>query len=464
MTTALIEVLNALGQYEMYYPDDIEKALTDARVGVPVHCRDPRCVHDIGKALGLRRMIFGTVDQTGDRFGVRLELLNVLSGKVVQTVSIEGAEGVPAKNVLAAAIDRMHGRPAQENVSEYRGPPIRNMSEFMWSTIAVQGTGIFYALINYGVGGNEGSSSLEGYVGRNKNEVLSGIPSASSQIPLFARPAALANAYTAVSDDAYGVMYNPAGMAWVTKREAVAAYQARFGMDLIAVSYANRATRELGFGQAVMLATDRDGAMTEMYFVTAAGYKINHNLDYLLGPISVGASVKFMGNTVRALSLDSPFGQSYGAGLDLGMQWELSKDIRYGLLLRDVPAVNKWKNRATGSRYSEAQPPTLHMGGSYRPSYSAFLTADGQIPLYADQPWMMAGGIEYEFFRMLALRIGMQREILNEEADWWKITGGAGFKFGTGARWGREMALDLAYEYNTLDQFPVVNVSVKVGF
>jgi hypothetical protein len=279
---------------------------------------------------------------------------------------------------------------------------------------------------------------------------------------LFARPAALANAYTAVSDDAYGVLYNPAGMPYVKNREVVAGYQYRLGMDIMAISYANKAMRDLGFGEAILLTTDRDGAMTEMCFVTAVGYKFNQG--YLLGPVSVGAAVKLIGNTVSKLSPDSPYGQSYGAGLDVGLMWELSPDIRYGLLFRDIPAVNKWKNRYTGSQYSEANPPTLQMGGSYSADYNVFLTADGQIPLYADQPWMMAGGIEYEFFRMLALRIGLQREILNEDADWWKITCGAGFKFDTGTKWGKEMALDVSYEYNTMELFHVVNVSVRAGF
>jgi hypothetical protein len=461
MTKVLIQRLDSLGIYELYYPEDIARALESSRMRVPANCRDPQCVNDIGRALGVRRMIYGAVDMTGLRYGVQLVLLNVVSGRPIETVSIEGAPGVPARDVLMTAIDRIHGYPAQGNVTRYLGPPVNNLSEFLWSTVAVQGTGIFYALINYGIGGT-GSGNDVAYSGYNKNEVLSGVPGLSNQIPIFARPAALANAYTAVSDDAYGVLYNPAGMAWVTQRDAVLTYQYRFGMDMIAASYANRALRDLGFGQAIVLATDRDGAMTEMLFVTAVGYKFHQ--DYLFGPISVGASLKFMGNTVRALSPDSPFGQSYGAGLDLGFMWELSRDIRYGLMFRDVPAINKWKNRTTGERYTEAQPPTLHMGGSYRAGYNAFLTADGQIPLYGDQPWIMAGGIEYEFFRMLALRIGLQREILDEESNWWKITGGAGFTFGTGASWGRDMSLDVAYEYNTLHLFPVLNVSLRVGF
>jgi long-subunit fatty acid transport protein len=169
-------------------------------------------------------------------------------------------------------------------------------------------------------------------------------------------------------------------------------------------------------------------------------------------------------NSVKALSPDSPKGQSIGAGLDLGFMWEMSDRIRYGLLFRGVPAINSWKNRATEAHYYEAHPTTLTMGGSYRASYSSFFVAEGQIPLYEDQPWIMAGGIEYEFFRMIALRVGLQREILDEESNWWKITGGAGFRFDTEPIWGKSLNLDVSYEYNTLHLFPVINVSLRLGF
>ncbi|GBU21429.1 hypothetical protein R80B4_01320 [Fibrobacteres bacterium R8-0-B4] len=462
MTALMVEKLEELGLYDIYRPADIDKALADTRLGKG-SCRDPRCVIGIGKALGVRRMISGTLDITGSRCAVRLVLLNVVSGKPIASVSLEGALGVPAQEVLLAAIDRIHGDNRElDRVSAYFGPTVDNLREFLWTSMSVIGAGAFYTMVNYGAGGAQGDNVETIGGAYSKSEKLSGIWAAANQIPVFARPAALANAYTAVSDDAYGVLYNPAGMPWVSGREAVAAYQYRFGLDIMAVSYVDKALRDLGFGQAILLTTDRDGAMTEVYFVTAAGYKIIQ--DYFLGPFSVGAAFKIAGNTVNKLSLDSPYGQSYGFGLDIGFMWELSSNIRYGLLLRDVPTINKWKNRATGAQYTEANPPTLHMGGSYSAGYNAFLTADGQIPLYADQPWVMAGGLEYEFFRMLALRAGLQREILDDNSDWWKITCGAGFKFDTGTKWGKETALDVSYEYNTLELFHVVNVSVKVGF
>jgi len=455
LTKALVSKLDELGLYAVF---TVENAFSERNMRMPSNCREPKCIHDVGKTLGFDRMIYGTVDKNGSRYGVRLTLIDVITSQHIETVNIQGAEGVGAEDVIFHAVDRIHGHAGDASVSKYFGPPMNNLRELIWSAAAVQVTGLFYSLLNYGTGlGSDEGIVHTGY----RKEKLSGIAASVDQIPIFARPAALANAYVAASDDAYGVLYNPAGLAWVAQREAAAAYQQRFDMDLIAATYVNKATRDLGFGHALLLSTDRDGIMTEMYFISAVGYKFNTTP---MGPLSFGAAFKTISNTVKALSLDSPKGQSIGAGLDLGLMWEISERIRYGMLFRGVPAVNSWKNRATGYQYYEAHPATLTMGGSYKSSYSSFFIAEGQIPLYEDQPWIMSGGIEYEFFRMIALRVGLQREILDEESDWWKITGGTGFRFNTEPIWGKTLALDVAYEYNTLHLFPVINASIKVGF
>lgn len=455
LTKALVSKLDELGLYTVF---NVENAFNERSIRVPSNCREPKCVHDVGKTLGFDRMIYGTVDKNGSRFGVRLTLLDVLTSSPIETINIQGDPGIGAEDVLFHAVDRLHGHEGDPEFSRYFGPPISNLRELMWSAAAVQLTGLFYSALNYGVGSGR-ADGIE-YVTYGKGK-LSGIAATADQIPMFARPAALANAYVAASDDAYGVLYNPAGLAWVAHREAAGAYQYRFGLDLLAATYANKATRDLGFGHALLISTDRDGMMTEMHFISAAGYKFNNTP---IGPVSFGAAFKTISNTVKALSPDSPKGQSIGAGLDLGLMWEMSEKIRYGMLFRGVPAVNSWKNRATSEHYYEAHPATLTMGGSYRSSYSSFFIAEGQIPLYEDQPWVMAGGIEYEFFRMIAMRVGLQREILDEESNSWKITGGTGIKFNTEPVWGKSLTLDAAYEYNTLHLFPVVNVSLKVGF
>jgi long-subunit fatty acid transport protein len=257
-------------------------------------------------------------------------------------------------------------------------------------------------------------------------------------------------------------LYNPAGMALVSGPEAIVGYQYRFGLNNIAASYVNKATRELGFGQALLYSGDKSGLLTEMYFVSAAAYKFK-GLFSFLRPLSVGVSFKVVSETAHG---DTSTGNasSLGAGIDLGLLWELSDQIRYGLLLRDVPVINRWHNSSTGERYNEALATTLHMGGSYKVGYTTFLIAEGQIPVASDQPWKMAGGIEQELFRVFVARLGLQKEIQSLAETPWNITGGFGLKVDSEPVFGRSLSLDGSYEYNTLGVFPVVNVSFKIGF
>jgi len=351
----------------------------------------------------------------------------------------------------------LHGQPIDDAVMDrYYGPEVYKRKEWLISSAACIGLGILYGAINYGV-----DQDMSRISATYTDEELSGL--STTNVPLFARPAALANAYTAVSDDAYGVLFNPAGLAWIRGPEAVLSYQYRFGLDNIAATYVNKATRDIGFGQALLYRSDRDQLMTEMYFVSAVAYKFNKLPSYIR-PFSLGANLKIIGNRVKSTSDISPGGSSIGVGLDMGLIWELSDVIRYGLMFKDVPVLNYWKNNKTGERYYEASPTTLMMGGSFQAGYSTFLTAEGHIPLYEDQPWKMAGGIEQEFFRLFMLRIGIEREIMSAYETPWKLTGGFGFKVDTEQWSGKFLSLDGSYEYNTLQVFDVINISLRYGF
>ncbi|MBN1758833.1 MAG: hypothetical protein JW863_10965 [Chitinispirillaceae bacterium] len=454
----LIALLREIGFYQCYDQAVLTEGLEKLKKRIPKHCRDPRCVLDIGTAAGMDRMLFGSVEWgNSKRCGIRLTLIDVLTKQTIESVNIQGAEGVPVEEVLKSAVGKLHGQEdAAEDMESYFGPEVHNEKQMLISTAGCLGVGLLYSLINFGV--EQDMSTVDADYRKYR---LSGLP--TTGVPLFARPAALANAYVALSDDAYGVLYNPAGMAWVSGPEAVLAYQYRFGLDNVAASYVNKGTREIGFGQALLYRSDREQLMTELMFVSAFAYKFN-NLPLNFRPLSLGVNVKILGTRVRSTSEFSSGGNSFGAGLDLGLMWELSDQIRYGLLFRDVPVINYWKNVKAGYSYAEAQAATLAMGGIFRVGYSTMLIAEGNIPLYEDQSWKMAGGLEQELFTILLLRIGIQREIMAVYAPPWKITGGFGLKVNTEQFAGKYLSLDGSYEYNTLQVFDVINISLRFGF
>ena len=454
VTFELSEIIKEIGFYDIFRQDVLTDALVKVNERMPLHCRDPRSVLDIGKTLKMDRMLFGSIDVNDNRVGIKLTMIDIVLRQTIGSVSLLGDPGSTASDVMKSAVVRLHGNQAADTVhlNKYYGPKVHNEKQFLLSTAGFIGAGLLYGIVNYAVEGDAQKKLVSQY----QDEDLSGIPSSADQIPIFARPAALANAYTAASDDAYGVFYNPAGIAWVSGPEAALAYQYRFGLNVMGASYVNKATREIGFGHAILYCSDADDIFREIYFVSSMAYKFNDLLPFLR-PLSLGVNVKIASNRVQGSGEGAVSGCSFGAGIDLGLIMELSDQIRYGLTLRDLPVVNRWKNISTGNKYFETNATTLLMGGSFRVGYTTFLIADGQIPLLNDQPWKMAGGIEQEIFKVILLRAGMQKEIETTTETPWKVTGGFGIKF-------LSVELDGSYEYNTLRMFDVMNISFKYKF
>lgn len=457
----ILEEIKNIGFYAVHNQDQLVEIINRMGAKFPVRCRDPRCVLDIGSDAGMDRMIFGSADIEGNRCGIHLELIDMRMKETIESVDILGDPGVQIADILKVAVAKLHGHnPEGVKTSVYHGPKIHNEKQFLISSAGWLGAGLLWGLISYAVEKNNPEKLIAEYI----DEDLSGIPSGAGQIPLFARPAALANAYVAISDDAYGVMYNPAGLSWVSGPEAVAGYQYRFGVNNIGASYVNKATREMGFGQAFLYSGDPDGLMTELHFITSAAYKFNMFNNSFIRPFSLGVNLRCISNRVNGKSENSVSGNSFGAGIDLGLLWELSENIRYGLLLKDIPVINRWKNVSTGKEYFESNAATLKMGGMFKAGYTTTLVAEGQIPMYSDQVWKMSGGIEQEIFRIILLRAGIQKEIQDSRMDTpWKLTGGFGLKFNTESAFGRHVMIDGSYEYNSLEVFDVINCSIRIG-
>ncbi|HEX3020622.1 MAG TPA: hypothetical protein VHP36_09975 [Chitinispirillaceae bacterium] len=449
----LLKNIGEIGFYEVFPQNVLQEQLNKIKMEFPAHCRDPRCVMDIGRAAGVERMLFGSIDLDENRYGLRLTLVDVIMKQKIDAVSIEGAPGVNLTEIVKTAVARLHGNVTAEtsSFSIYQGPRVHNEKKFLISSAGVIGAGLVYGLVNYFSEYQDAHKLYAEY----RTEDCAGISSLADQIPLFARPAALGNAYVAASDDAYGVFYNPAGMAWVRGAEAVLAYQYRFGLDNIAATYVNKATREIGFGQGLLYSADKDHMLTEIYFITSVAYKFTHLPDFIR-PFSLGVNLKIATQRVKGTTENSVSGNSLGAGIDFGFLWELSERIRYGLLLKDVPVISHWKNVSTGETYNQASAASLHMGGTFRAGYKTFLIGEGQIPITKEQNWKMAGGIEQEIFRYFLLRAGLQKEVQTTLESPWRITGGLGINV-------KRFSIDGSYEYNTLKVFDVINVSVHIS-
>ncbi|MBD3320332.1 MAG: hypothetical protein GF350_04470 [Chitinivibrionales bacterium] len=455
----LVDRLKKIGFYKIFTQNDIEDAFEQIKEKFPARCRDPRCVRDVGKSVGLERMVYGRIDKNEKTYGIKLTLLDVESKQTIESVSLASEPGVPAKDLLRVAVSKLHGYVDEDldiQVQTYFGPEIHNEKEWLYTSGITLGAGLIWAIASGVLTSEDNTIEFD--------DKLSGIPTGAIHIPMSARPAALGNCYNALSDDAYGVLYNPAGMAWVSNGEVALEYQYRYGMlHNLAATYVNKATREIGFGQGFLYSGDVDKLLTEITFISAAAYKFNRLLPFLR-PFSAGAAV-------RVKTISSPEKQdatssqkTFGAGLDIGLMAELSERIRGGILFKDLLAFERVNNSIRRYTYTEYQPATFNVGGMFKVGYTTMLVSNNQIPLYKDQPWKMAGGIEQEMFRIVKLRAGAEKEIQANYETPWKFTAGFGIRANTESLFGKYLVIDASYELNTILVMYVINTSLRFGF
>jgi hypothetical protein len=453
------QVLTDLGFYKVYKQADLEHGFESIKQRFPAHCRDPRCVAATGSSLGLDRMLYGQLDKNHDRYGITLFLLDVQSMQVSQHVTMETEGAAAVGDLVKASIYRVHGlsdgKAEGIRTHPYFGAEVHHERQLLYSSAAFVAVSAIWAAAN---------GSLKNFHNAHTSDTVtfSSLSSSSLQIPLFGRPAALADNYVAASDDAYGVMYNPAGMAWVKNFDVAIGYQYRYDLlNNFVASYATKATREIGFGQAIYYNADYSGLQSELYFVSAYAYKFNQLLPFLR-PLSIGASLKIMNINTPKNELGTVSQNSIGAGLDLGLMTELSDNIKFGFVFKDCPTYLKVSKDNNATVDYQSSPTILQVGGAYQAGYSTYLICEGQIPLNAEQAWKFSGAIEQEFFQVFLARIGLKKEAAFDTP--WLITAGFGTKFNTESIAGKYVILDGAYEYNTIGMFPVANVSFRIGF
>jgi hypothetical protein len=450
--SALLEV----GSYEIYTQRDMEATYEKLKLRFPGGCEDPLCAAAVGRTLQLDRILYGSADKVGASAALRLWLIDVPSRQVLEKTSIVGKDTTSLEQVALIAVKQLHGQDTDsEQTTRYYGPQIRREKQLL-SSVALIAAGVTWALLNKTDNGASEGLVYDYSRMADDDENLSGIATGADLIPLFARPAALANAYIAASDDAAGVFFNPAGLAWLRGGEAAVSYQSRFGIHSFAASYANLALRDLAFGQGIHYCGDDADLFQELYFYTSIAYRFNEVLP-ILGPLSLGASGKILSKKILSTnSPDSPEGGAAGFALDAGAQLQVAEHIRGALLVKNALSILPWTNASTDTSYYEGDAPTFYWGGTFVASPTTFLICEVKTPLVEDQKWHFAGGIEWLTFRVFSVRAGIAREVDYQTP--WQLTGGFGLDV-------QNLSVDGSYEYNTVNAFSnVLNISTRFRF
>lgn len=210
---------------------------------------------------------------------------------------------------------------------------------------------------------------------------------------LGARPLGMAGAFTALSDDANALFYNPAGLARLQNRQLTSLYARQYGglFDTFALGYA-----QPGFGGAFLTYSMGDIPYTdETGFPSGSRFGVGEHLflgSYArrVGPLDLGASLKSYGQTLEAVS-------GSGFTLDLGILWApAGTPYQAGLAARNLLGQ---------VIYSAGRPdafdPVVVLGGAYR-------IGPVVLALDKDQPGPWRLGAEYRASDLVSLRVGIR--------------------------------------------------------
>lgn len=187
-----------------------------------------------------------------------------------------------------------------------------------------------------------------------------------------ARAGAMGDAYTAVSDDAYAVHYNPAGMTRLAKTQLGGGHTSLFQKVTyqsfaLAVPYGKEdgyARHAIGFGVLYLGVADierRAGDTTDpigSFSSSDAAYAFSYAHSFT-ERFSAGASAKLISQ-----SIDSYRGSTYAG--DLGLMYRTGEDKNAPMVGAAIKHLGKRIGYVNG--HTDPLPTTISLGGSFKPA------------------------------------------------------------------------------------------------
>ena len=212
-----------------------------------------------------------------------------------------------------------------------------------------------------------------------------------------ARALGMGGAYTALSDDASGVMWNPAGIGYMRDRQLSAMYANLYGINKLNNSFISFAQPDKGMGAGSIFMTNTTlvyGVDENQYSETMIGYTYAKRMGRLT---SLGFTLK--GLMVRS---DADLGDAGGFGFDVGVTFRPFADAAFGLAIKDAYSDVKWDGNKR-----EKLPMQFRTGIAAMPvSVPGLVTT---VDLAGDEDaviYDLALGAEYTVLRVAALRAG----------------------------------------------------------
>lgn len=213
-----------------------------------------------------------------------------------------------------------------------------------------------------------------------------------------ARARAMSNAYVAISDDANGVFYNPAGISFAPMSASVGMAQL-FGQDFTEIRTGSivyplpKKLGTIGIGLKMFDVDFEDEAlMSESHIVLAHGFNLMADIH---SSVRVGWSANLYNLSMSGYGKDDAF------GVNLGALATLHQRTKFGF------AVSNLNQPKIGAGNEHNLPRKLSMGISYTP-YDQVTTSVEMKKDFAEDTEFM-GGVEFKLFEPLYIRAGVHQ-------------------------------------------------------
>lgn len=226
-------------------------------------------------------------------------------------------------------------------------------------------------------------------------------------IPISARAASLAEAFTAVAEDVHVLQHNPAGLAFLEERQAALSHaELSQGVRLENVSAVHPVTASGRLGASVTFLYITDLIRTVADPAQADGFRETGNFSATDMAVSIAWGEKWneqwsLGISLKLIRQTLDTQSAMSGALDAGLFFHLPYGLDGGIAMTNLGTKPKFIS--TGA----SLPTTLSGGLSRRWLKNRFLTSLDISSEVSDLPTLRAG-LEYRFLPFFPVRLGYE--------------------------------------------------------
>lgn len=256
---------------------------------------------------------------------------------------------------------------------------------------------------------------IAGFFVQSFGQKFSGEEGFFNDIGYGARPMAMGGAFVGVADDAYSLLWNPAGLVDIQRDEASLMAAKQIIIPYLYLGYSQKMPHreDQAFGGGLIYSGDE--LLSELSLLGAYGISLMPLVQEFLpiNDLSTGATIKFNYLSVGGGSVDpNPItGSGIGVAFDLGFKAQITSDFRLGMILKNMPTFTRNKYNLTKKTYNEFEPAQLVFGTSFNTNNFTLIAMDFDKSFFADIEDRVHVGIEFNIVNTVLPRMGFAQDL-----------------------------------------------------